>query len=94
METRDQTLSALLLARKQIMRGYRTNERGDILFRFDDSEGVRQIEDGFYQNTELVAVQDFAAALRQVKNIIFKLRNSNYYDNTITTGSTRIQNTR
>lgn len=89
METRDQTLSALLIARKQVMRGYRTNERGDILFRFDDIESVRRIEDGFYQNTELVAIQDFAAAQRQVKNIIFKIRNSNSYENTNSTGSTR-----
>ena len=94
METRDQNLTSLLLALKQTMRGYRTDDRGDILFRFDDNDSVRRIEDGYYQNTELVAVQDFAAALRQVKNIIFKLRNSNYYDNNTIKGSTRTQCTR
>jgi|WetSurMetagenome_2_1015567.scaffolds.fasta_scaffold213943_2 hypothetical protein len=93
METRDQTLTSLLLARHQEMRGYRKNERGDIFFLFDDNEHIRQIEDGFYKNTELVPVQDFAAAQRQVKNIIFKLRGSSN-DNNIKTNSIRPQYTR
>ena len=79
METREQLLCALLIARKQPMQGYYTNSRGEVVFKFEDNELVRRIEDGFYQNTELVAIQDFAAAQRQVKNIIFKLKDSDSY---------------
>jgi hypothetical protein len=83
METRDQTLTSLLITNHQEMKGFRKDDRGDVYFHFDDNNRVREIEEGFFRNTASVPVLDFVAAQRQVKGIIFRLKGSNNYGKSI-----------
>lgn len=82
METRNQTLASLILSSQQEMRSYRKDANGDVYFNFDDNECVREIEEGFYRNTIRVLAVDFVNAQRQVKGIIFKLKDSKTDGNT------------
>ncbi|HEY3295392.1 MAG TPA: hypothetical protein VGL38_08130 [bacterium] len=81
-KTKDFGLAAMLVAKNTKMTGYTTDELGNLWFEFATDENVAALEEGFYRNTVDVRIQDFLAAQKMLKALIFETKR-NMYENRI-----------
>jgi hypothetical protein len=88
MKTKDFGLAALLVSKNAKMTGYTTDELGNLYFEFDTDDNVAALEQGFYRNTVDVRIQDFLAAQKMLKALIFETKR-NIYEHRIGTLNSR-----
>jgi hypothetical protein len=77
-KTKDFGLAALLVAKNAQMTGYTTDELGNLWFEFTTDETVAALEQGFYRNTVDVRIQDFLAAQKMLKALIYETKRNIY----------------
>ena len=81
-QTKDFGLASLLVAKKANLLGYTTDDYGNLWFEFAADQMVTDLEQGFFRNTVDVRVQDFLAAQKMLKTLIFETkRNGHEYGN-------------
>jgi hypothetical protein len=78
MKTKDFGLASLMLSKEKKLLNHTRDEYGRYWFEFEDDEGL---EDSFYSNCVSVLVQDFIAAQRRIKSLIFKSNEYGYGKN-------------
>ncbi len=76
--TKDFGLAALLVSKDAKMTGYTTDELGTLWFEFTTDEAVAALEEGFYRNTVDVRIQDYIAAQKMLKSLIFETKRNIY----------------
>lgn len=70
-KTRDFGLASYLVAMNCELTGYTTDGMGQLWFEFNPDNGIDKFEQGFYSNSIAVRPQDYLAAQKMLKSIIF-----------------------
>ncbi|MBU0507775.1 hypothetical protein KKH27_02915 [bacterium] len=78
MKTKDFGLAALLSANNIKLIDYETDNLNQMWFDFEDNELARQLEAAFYRATATVNVQQFVAASKMLKALIYENRRNVY----------------
>jgi hypothetical protein len=78
MKTKDFGLAAMLVSKNAKMTGYTTDELGNLWFEFATDDRVAALEKGFFRNTVDVRIQDFLAAQKALKALIFETKRNIY----------------
>ena len=81
-KTKDFGLASYLIAMNCDMTGYTTDGLGQLWFEFSPDEDITALEQGFYSNSIAVRPQDYLAAQKMLKAIIFETKR-NIYENRI-----------
>ena len=87
MKIKDYGLASFLLCRGHRILDYTRDSMGRVWFRFSDDNQVRQGEIDFQTKDATVNVQDYLAAQRRIKSLIFET-NLDEYGNESTSGRT------
>jgi len=78
MNTKDFGLASLLVSNNCKLVDYSTDELGQMWFEFKDDEISRGLERTFYLSTATVNVQQFVAAQKMLKALIYENRRNRY----------------
>ena len=78
MRTKDYGLASLLVCKDFKLQRRTKDQMGQVWFEFGDTEDLLQIENEFYSNDAYVLVQDYLAALKRIKSLIYQTRNNEY----------------
>lgn len=77
-KTKDFGLASFLVAMNCEMTGYTTDGMGQLWFEFNPDNGIDKFEQGFYSNSIAVRPQDYLAAQKMLKSIIFETKRNIY----------------
>lgn len=78
MTTKDMNLAALILANGIQLVDYRTDPLGQMWFNFPDDDRTSRLEREFNLATAMVNLQQFAAAQKTLKTLIYQNRKHHY----------------
>jgi hypothetical protein len=78
MKTKDFALASLLVSNNCKLVDYSTDELGQMWFEFEDSEINCALERNFYLSVAMVNVQQFVAAQKMLKALIYENRRNRY----------------
>ena len=87
-KTKDFGLASYLIAMNCDLTGYTTDSLGQLWFEFNPGQGIEALEQGFYGNSVAVRPQDYLAAQKMLKAIIFETKR-NIYEHRIGKRSSR-----
>ncbi|MBI5060559.1 hypothetical protein HZB60_12365 [candidate division KSB1 bacterium] len=78
MKTKDFGLAALFVAKKCALLAYEMDSMSQMWFTFNDDKTVRELEQSFHCNAATVHAQDYLAAQKMLKALIYDNRRTNY----------------
>ena len=78
MNTKDFGLASLLVSNNCKLVDYSTDELNQMWFQFEDNEISRGLERNFHLSTATVNVQQFVAAQKMLKALIYENRRNRY----------------
>ena len=87
MKIKDYGLVIYLLCRGYNILDYTRDLKGRVWFRFSDDADIRQSDNDFRTNDATVRVQDYLAAQRRIKALIFETNIDEYESEGISAGT-------
>jgi hypothetical protein len=77
MKTKDFGLSCLLAANKCAMQSQELDDRGQVWIQFEDTSDVQRLAQEFYNGTVVVNLADFLSMHKQLKTMIYSMKDDN-----------------
>lgn len=78
MKTKDLGLASLLVSNRCRLNAYEMDELGQMWFEFADEDKTRGLEESYCLRSAIANVQEFLAAQKMLKALIFEHRNKIY----------------
>ena len=76
--TKDFSLASLLVSNNCKLMNYTTDQLGQMWFEFEDTDTAQELERNFHLGTVTVNVQQFVAAQKMLKALIYENRRNIY----------------